>query len=260
MAHIIVNADDFGYSDGICRSILELLEAGAITGTSLMCAALGALERFDRWGASSLFGFAGVHLHLTGGRPLSSVNEVPTLLDHQSGNFRDPRVGGLPDFQEVELEWRRQIEAAYAALGGSPTHLDSHHGVHRIPELFRIYVGLAAEAGVPIRGAGGEIGQRMRKEGIAGTVALVRDWTGKSLGADALRQMVTAVISEYPKEEVLEVITHPGYSDDYLSTISSLSAAREDEHKSLLELAHIGWPMVDGHTLATHAICLSSSS
>jgi len=259
MAYIIVNADDFGISDGVCRSILELLEAGAITGTSLMCAALGATERLNRWGASHLSGFAGVHLHLTGGRPLSPANEVPTLLDHKSGNFRDPRVGELPNLREVELEWRRQIEVAYTALGGSPTHLDSHHGVHRIPELFEIYVGLASELGIPVRGAGGEIGRRMRREGILGTVALVRDWSGKSLGADALRRMVNAVISEYPEEKVVEVVTHPGYNDDYLSAISSLSAAREDEHKSLLELARIGWPTVDGHTLARHAVCLSSS-
>lgn len=256
-AYIIINADDFGCSDGICRSILELLDAGAITGTSLMCATQGAQERFRSWGVSNLLGFAGVHLQLTGGRPLSPTNEVPTLLDAESENFRDPRFGKLPDIREVELEWRRQIETAYIALGGPPAHLDSHHGVHRIPELFDVYVRLASELSVPIRGAGGKIGQRMRSEGISGTVALVRDWTGRSLGADSLRQMVNNVIAEYPQEEVVEVISHPGYNDTYLSAISTLSAAREDDHRALLELARSGWPGVDGHLLASHA-CLST--
>jgi chitin disaccharide deacetylase len=253
MTYIIINADDFGYSDGICKAILELLDAGAITSTSIMCAAIGAEERLRSWQVSKLLGVAGVHLQLTSGKPLSPVDEVSTLIDQRTGWFRDPRTGQLPDTNEVELEWRCQIEAARAVLGGPPTHLDSHHGLHRIPEFFEIYVKLASELNIPVRGAGGKLGKRMRSEGIQGTVALVREWTGKSLGPKALRQMVNVVIKEYPEEEVVEVICHPGYNDEYLTANSKLSAAREDDYRGLLQLVREGWPEDDGHILTSHS-------
>jgi|SRR6266496_2055862 len=253
MASIILNADDFGYSDGICRSILELLDIGAVSGTSMMCAALGAADRFQHWHASHLLGLAGVHLQLTGGQPLSPAAEVPSLIDPISGHFRNPRVGPLPNPAEVVMEWRRQLDAAHLALGGPPTHLDSHHGVHRIPQFFEAYTGLASELGIPIRGTDGEFGSHMRTQGIRGTVALVRNWTGRSLGPESLRQMVGQVCIDRPEEKIIEVISHPGYNDDYLSSISSLSAAREDDHRALVELARAGWPGIDGHKLVTHA-------
>ena len=117
MSSVVINADDFGYSDGVCRSVIELLDADAVSGTSIMCAAIGASDRLRRWRTSDLLGRAGIHLQLTGGRPLSPSEEVPTLVDADSGHFRNPRSGELPDTSQVELEWRRQLDAAHAALG-----------------------------------------------------------------------------------------------------------------------------------------------
>ncbi len=256
MTYIIVNADDFGYSDGVCKSILELLDAGAITGTSIMCAAEGAYDRFARWNVSALLGWAGVHLQLTSGRPISPPEDVPTLIDPTSGRFRDPRVGLLPDPAEVGIEWRRQVAAAHEVLHGAPTHLDSHHGVHRIPELFAIYADIASELRVPIRGSDGDIATTMRARRIPGTVALVRKWTGLSLGPQALREMVAAAVQQWPNERAVEVISHPGYTDEHLARISRLSAAREDDHAALLELVRSGWPTNDGHSLAPHSCLL----
>jgi predicted glycoside hydrolase/deacetylase ChbG (UPF0249 family) len=251
MAHVIINADDFGISDGVCKSIIELLEAGAITSTSIMCAADGAVERISSWNARSLLGVAGVHLQLTSGVPISPASEVRTLVDEGTGRFIDPRDGPLPDLDQVECEWRRQIEVAMNALGGVPSHLDSHHGMHRIPELFEVYARLAMELGIPIRSAKGEIAKRMHSLGIRGTVALVRDWTGKSLGPESLPRMLNQVIKAQPEEDVVEIISHPGYSDDYLSSISSLALARENDHRGLLELHRVGWPQNEGHILVS---------
>lgn len=260
MRYAIVNADDFGYSDGICKSILELLNANAISATSLMCAAHGASERFRRWHVVDLRGIAGVHLQLTGGRPLSPVAEVPTLVDPETGNFRNPRKGDLPEVEQVEVEWRRQIQLACDVLGGTPSHLDSHHGVHRIPELFHLYCGLAAELGVPVRGATGAIATRMRTQSIIGTTTLVRDWTGRSLGPESLRQMVNSAFEEDVDAQVVEVISHPGYNDAYLTSVSSLSAAREQDHEALLQLSRMGWPRIDNIDLVSHAFLVDHSS
>jgi predicted glycoside hydrolase/deacetylase ChbG (UPF0249 family) len=93
----------------------------------------------------------------------------------------------------------------------------------------------------------------MREGGIRGTVALVREWTGKSSGPDVLCQLVTEIINDYPEEDIIEVISHPGYNDQYLDSISSLSVAREDDHRALIELARRGWPKTEGHTLISHS-------
>ena len=253
MKTIIINADDFGYSDGVCKSILELFEYGAISGTSLMTAADGAAERFRHWKATGLRGLAGVHLQLTGGAPLMPATEVKTLVD-ETGAFRDPRSGTLPDPDQVAREWQRQVEAAFAALGGAPTHLDSHHGVHRIPEYFDIYVSLARELNVPVRGASsGEISTRMRAERIVGSIAVVREWTGRYLGAESLIAMVDEMAARFPGEQVIEVAAHPGYNDEYLSRVSTLSDAREADHTDLLTLRQQGWPESAGMRLRAHS-------
>jgi predicted glycoside hydrolase/deacetylase ChbG (UPF0249 family) len=179
---------------------------------------------------------------------LSPAAEIPSLVEAATGRFRDPRKSELlPDPGEVEAEWRRQIEVAIELLGGLPNHLDSHHGMHRREDLFEIYVKLAAELNVPVRGAAGAIGVRMRSRGIRGSVAIVRDWSGRSLGAQELKRQVEAKIAEHPSESVIEVVVHPGYCDEYLKSVSSLSSAREDEHRGLMELANEGWPTSAGH-------------
>jgi chitin disaccharide deacetylase len=252
--NIVINADDFGYSDGVCNSIIELFEANAISSTTVMAAADGASLRLSEWPTQRLLGRAGVHLQLTSGTPLAPAEQIPSLVDPSNGKFLDPRKGGKPNPQEVELEWRYQIEATQRALGGPVTHLDSHHGMHRMPELFEVYLKLARELGVPIRGAQGEIGQRMRRDHIAGSTTLVRDWTGTGLGATDLQEKVKQAIQANPEDVAIEVIVHPGYNDPYLAAHSSLAEGREWDHSGLLELAQEGWPESEGYSLAPFSI------
>lgn len=242
MKNIIINADDFGLSDGICKSIWELFDCGAITSTSLMVAAPSAIERIGKWNGKLLVGNAGVHLQLTSGAPLSPLNEVVNLVDLSTGRFKDPRKEKLIAKEEVEREWRRQILAATDLLGGLPSHLDSHHGVHRIPELFPVYKKLANEMNIPMRGAtSGAIAETIKQLNLKATIAIVRDWTGRSLNAEFLKDEIAKTIKSHPEERVIEIVAHPGYSDKYLEAVSSLAAFRENDHKVLTELARENW-------------------
>jgi predicted glycoside hydrolase/deacetylase ChbG (UPF0249 family) len=235
---VIINADDFGLSDGVCKSILNLFEERAISSTSLMVAAPNAIENIKKWNGKQLLGQAGVHLQLTNGSPISSSNEVLSLIETTSSKFRDPRGGTPVKLNEVEKEWRKQIEIATELLGGNPTHLDSHHGVHRIPELFNIYVGLGKEYNIPLRGAvAGDIRTKIELEKINASVAIVREWTGKGLNSENLISQLTKVSQDNPNENIIEIIAHPGFCDEYLKSISSLSVARENDYYELLSLA-----------------------
>jgi hypothetical protein len=250
-AAVIINADDYGLSDGICRAVGELAQAGAISTTTLMVAADGACARYRAHVDPALAGRIGVHLQLTGGTPLSPAREVASLIAPDSGRFGDPRTRETVDPGEVELEWRRQIEAAGDLLGGRPSHLDSHHGLHRLARLTPVYLGLAREFGLPVRGAPGARGE-LRRAGVRGTAALVDDWTGAGRDGRQLRDAVLAAVAGQPDEPV-EVICHPGYNDAYLSRISGMNAVREDDLRGLLEFAALrAAGELPGLRLATH--------
>lgn len=77
MKCVIINADDFGLSTGVCKSILDLFESNAITNTSLMVAAPNAIHTISRWGGRNLLGVAGVHLQLISGLPLAPAKKIP---------------------------------------------------------------------------------------------------------------------------------------------------------------------------------------
>lgn len=253
MVAVILNADDFGLTDGVCRGIHELLDAGAVSSTTLMVAAHGARERFRRFSVQSLGGRAGIHLQLTGGSPLSPVSDVPSLWDETTGMFRDPRKGNVPNPDEVRLEWQRQVEEGAAALGVAPTHLDTHHGMHRRDDLFEVYVEIARAWGIPFRGAVGDLGRAIRSRGLPGTVALVRAWSGAELGAAELVQHFEDVVAGAADENVVEIICHPGHVDDHLLAISSLAHARQVDYDGILALRRRGWPENAGHFRSSFA-------
>lgn len=238
---IIINADDYGYSDGICRGILELFDRGAISNTTVMMAAPGAAERCRRSGLDAIRGRAGVHLQLTSGRPLASRSSGPSLVA-PDGSFIPRACLGQAATGDVLAEWRAQVEAFIAVFGVPPTHLDSHHGVHHLRNCAPAYLALAAEYGLPVRGGGNPL--TTAASGIRGSDAVIYDWTATGAGARGLIQLIEAHAARLPGppgQASLEVVTHPGYDDTYLGAMSSLNAARELDLGGLLELTDMGW-------------------
>ncbi len=136
MTRLVINADDLGLSDGICKAIVELMDSGAVSSSSFMVAAPGAAERAKRWHLESYQGRVGVHLQLTGwGKPVADLKRVPSLIHNETLMFGSKEHLLRTNPEEVEVEWTRQIELTGDLLGGPPSHLDSHHGVHRSPHL-----------------------------------------------------------------------------------------------------------------------------
>jgi chitin disaccharide deacetylase len=134
-SRLIVNADDFGYSEAVNKAILTGFESALLTSTSLMANmpgfddAVGILRRGNVAEQQ-----VGVHLNLTEGFALSgAVADCPTFCA-PDGRFvyrRDRSLFRLSRKERVAVyeELRRQLERVLAA-GIRPTHLDSHHHVH----------------------------------------------------------------------------------------------------------------------------------
>jgi predicted glycoside hydrolase/deacetylase ChbG (UPF0249 family) len=252
---VIINGDDFGISDGVCKAIIELMDNGAISNTTMMVAALGARERLRHWGVRRMRGVVGLHLQLSGGHPLSPISDIPTLVDPATGTFVSRDRLGEVDSADVAKEWRRQLEAAIDLLGGLPSHLDSHHGVHRLPNCADIYISLAAELGVPVRGGGARIEERMAAAHVPGSTTVIREWSGASFDLDTLKRTLLARTGER-NWGIIEVVTHPGYCDDYLSAVSSLNVAREKDRLALTQFAAEGWLSNNGFRLTAYPLFL----
>jgi predicted glycoside hydrolase/deacetylase ChbG (UPF0249 family) len=134
-SRLIVNADDFGYSEAVNRAILSGFETSLLTSTSIMANmpgfedAVGLVGRYDLLAQK-----VGLHLNLTEGFPLSRdlcacpafCGEDGRLIHrHDRHLFRLGRVERAAVYEELRMQLERVL-----AAGIRPTHLDSHHHVH----------------------------------------------------------------------------------------------------------------------------------
>ena len=127
---LIVNADDFGASAGVNTGIIRAHEQGIVTSTSLMVTMPAAAEAAMR--ARVLPDLSlGIHIDLTG-------EGIPAPVD-------------LENRDQCRREIRSQLERFVDLVGGLPTHIDSHHNIHRTPHLTALFVELSAALGLPLR-------------------------------------------------------------------------------------------------------------
>jgi len=130
MRHLIVNADDFGYSEGVNRGIVESHDDGIVTSTSFMVTGHAVEEALELARDRPALGL-GLHFDVWG---------------------EDEREFDIENVPAVRDELRRQVEEFVALVGRPPTHLDSHRHVHhRSDALFQVFREQATELGVPLR-------------------------------------------------------------------------------------------------------------
>lgn len=150
---LIVNADDYGLTPGVCEGILRAHDEGVVTSTSALVVAPAFAAHSSRLADSGIG--VGAHLCLVGEDPLLlGPREIPTLVDARgrpaaSWRHLAARVAaGRVDLDDVRRELAAQLDALVAA-GVRPTHVDSHQHVHHFPRLSGVVAALAAARGVP---------------------------------------------------------------------------------------------------------------
>src|SRR5262245_35017216 len=111
--YLVVNADDFGYAQGVNRGIIAAHERGIVLSTSLMVDMPYAAEA------------------VTLGRQYPGLD---VGLHFVATNTNGPIID-LFDVAAVARELSRQYERFCDLVGRPPTHLDSHHHVHMRREL-----------------------------------------------------------------------------------------------------------------------------
>ena len=270
MKNLIVNADDFGWTEGVNRGIVRAFRQGIVTSTSLMANGQAFADAVALAQATPGFG-VGVHLNLSNGPPVAHPGTVKSLLN-AAGQFGGGpkqlllrRAGGGLLLEEVEREWAAQIHKVREA-GIEPTHLDGHKHVHMLPGLFGVALKLAKRHGIgairvaleasslrtALASGAKQRASVVMKQGVEarGLKLLARDARGQAeragiattdyfcgiaqtgeLTREGLEEMLKSL-----QEGTTELMCHPGYADAALGkTATRLQDSREAELQILTD-------------------------
>jgi predicted glycoside hydrolase/deacetylase ChbG (UPF0249 family) len=227
MKYLIVNGDDFGASPGVNRGMIEAHCRGILTSASLLMNTM--------WTAEAV----------------TLAREVPELslglhadLDFE---LKSAAAGAAARVRHaLRLQFARFVEW----VGAPPTHLDSHHNVHRDPRALPHLLELATEQKVPLR----------EHSPVHYYARFYGRWNGQSHPEQISAQSLAAMMAREIGAGVTELSCHPGYVDADLA--SDYTDERELELRALCDpalrpsLARHGIQLLNyhglGHWLANH--------
>lgn len=264
MRRLIINADDFGFTSGVNRAIVEAHTQGVVTSSTLMAngAAFGqAAQVATKVPKLSI----GCHVVLTDGEPVLPPERLPSLTT--GSRFRDGMttfaaraIAGRMNADEIAAEACAQIRKIQAS-GINVSHIDTHKHMHLFPTVLRPLLRAAANCGVgairnpfgprlPFRSSrllsrpnlwtryvevqvlqtfAGKFREAVDREGFAtpdGTLGIVV--TG------ALDETLFEVIARSIPDGTWEFVCHPGYNDgDLQQAKTRLRRSRETELRVL---------------------------
>ena len=264
MRRLIVNADDFGFTSGVNRAIVEAHICGVVTSLTLMAngpAFADAAQLAKTIPTLSI----GCHVVLIDGRPVLSSEQLPSLTS--AGQFRDGMmtfaaraISGRIGSDEIAAEATAQIRKIQAA-GISVSHIDTHKHTHLFPKILHPLLRAAAACG--IRALRNPFGPRLplhsshllARPGLwarYGELRILGRFAGKfreavdhegfttpdgTLGivvTGALDETLFHAIARSIPQGTWEFVCHPGYNDaDLQGAETRLRESRETELRVL---------------------------
>lgn len=221
MRYLIVNADDFGLTEGVSEGIIEAFQYGIVRSTTMFA----NTEHFDH--AISLLKKnsdlgVGVHLTLTDGEPLS---KGASIVNGKGSFYKVAEFGvRLAEMnpEEIEQEFVAQIERIQDA-GINVTHLDTHQHIHRTPRINDIVAKLCLKYNLAIRKTDNPC------LGVRSTAA----FTDKFYNEMATNVNFKMLVKKHERADSMEVMCHPGKSDMELLNVSRYAKKREIELRVL---------------------------
>lgn len=201
--YLIVNADDFGLSEGVNQGILRAYRDGILTSASLMVRQPAAVTAIMGAGDLPL----GLHVDLG-----------EWIFDQDQWLARYQRVS-LEDKQSIRAEVDFQLSEFERLTGRLPTHLDSHQHVHKRPIVRQVFFDKAKELEIPLR---------FNSKGIS----YCGEFYGQShLGAAHPEAITVANLQRLIRllpEQMTELACHPG-EDPCLNSVYCVERITEVE-------------------------------
>ena len=264
MRRLIINADDFGFTAGVNRAIVEAHSRGIVTSSTLMANGIAFADAVEL--AQSVLRLSvGCHVVLIDGEPVLPAHELPSLT--RGGRFRDGlktfaarALAARIDDEEVFAEATAQIRRIQSA-GIRIAHFDTHKHTHLFPRILRPVLRAAKACGVaavrnpfgprlPMRSS--ELLQRpnlwTRYAQLRVLGAFARKFraavdregfatTDGTLGIEVtgtLDESLFHAIADSIPDGTWEFVCHPGYNDaDLQKANTRLRASREMELRVL---------------------------
>jgi len=262
---LILNADDFGLTEGVNRAIAEAHRSGALTSATLMAASAAtqcAVELASRHPGLGI----GCHIVLVDGSPVLPAAQLPTLTGPPSGLFRatlgafvkDLALGNILE-SEIQAEAEAQI-ARLLGFGVALTHIDTHKHTHMFPRVLRPVLRAARAAGIRavrnpfepqwslratpqapllrrfqvrlLRTLQPAFRRIVAEEGLSTTDGAIGVLATGTLDPPTLAALLQAM-----PDGDWELVTHPGYNDATLAKAGTrLLASREIELRALQQI------------------------
>ncbi len=224
---LIVNADDYGFSEGVNKGIILAHKKGIVTSSTVMVT-MPAVEH-----ALSLLKEApdlklGLHLNMTLGKPLTNC----LSLVKADGTFYKPKE--KPDYtkfkkDEIKTEFLAQYHIFEDKFSRKPTHLDTHLYAHQLYDVVRDAVSeIAKEKEIPVRATETD---KYKKVGFIDWFKVLNNETEE----DLLNKFFNNA-GDFFKYEIAELMVHPAIPDEYLLNISSYNKQRAVELKVLTDV------------------------
>ncbi len=250
---LIINADDCNLTPKVTEAILEAHDKGVVSSTTFMVNLPVNPEIVRQLLAAKKLGI-GLHLNITLGEPVAKATAVKSLLQ-KDGRFKkqaDYLSKKFPPVKEIAEEFKAQFQKFVKLFKRLPTHVDIHHHMHDHLPFFEALSSVVKKQDLPIRWS------RVFTEPDIKSDYLFLKTTDHFYGnldphtywtEEVLRHLLFTL-----PEGTNEIMCHPGWVDDELCAISSLTLPREKEFRLFgskdlrkyiqtlgIKLAHFGW-------------------
>lgn len=208
---LIVNADDFGLSKGQNYGIFDACKHGLVTSTTALVNG-AAIEHAAQLSRSVPELAVGMHFVLTLGEPLAPM---PTLT--REGRFgkwvwQMAEDNSLP-LEAIADELARQYQRFIDLFGYEPSHIDSHHHVHMIPQIFPLVSQFARERGIALRLDRDVMRLHgLSVDGVRSSDGFSSEFYGDAISSELFLQTLDNAVQR--GDHSLEVMCHPALVDN----------------------------------------------
>lgn len=208
---LIVNADDFGLSKGQNYGIIDACNNGLVTSTTALVngAAAEHAAALSR-GCPALS--VGMHFVLTLGESLTTMPELTPEGRFSKAIWQKAEQGDLP-LDEIAGELEAQFNRFVSLFGYEPAHIDSHHHVHMMAQIFPLVADFARQRAIPLR-VDREVALRdeLVVDDVLTSDGFASGFYGEAISEALFLQALDA--SAQRGERSVEVMCHPAFVDN----------------------------------------------
>ena len=226
MKKIIVRADDLGFSEGVNYGIEKSCRDGIIRSVGIMSNMPATKHGYDL--VKDLDLCFGLHTNICAGKPLTDPKLIPSICD-ESGNLKTSKEYRAAakegkDFvvlDEVILEIEAQYEA-FVKLTGDKPHYFEGHAVASI-NFFKGLEIVANRHNCDYLGMNFDGPTKFRNS------YLYNRMDSMNPDYNPFESLKKYALEDYGEDGYLMFVCHPGYLDEYILTVSSMTRPRPKE-------------------------------